>query len=91
MADNAQLHVRMPSRLHDALRERAEQQNVSLNTLMVDTLSSAVPTPLCCPLCNGTGNVDLVIVTAHKEALALLATAEGTTAQEGTHEQQQPG
>jgi hypothetical protein len=87
MADNAQFHIRMPQALRDTLHERAEATGVSMNTLMVQLLWSAAP-PATCPMCCGAGVVPASVIEGHNEALALLATAEGTTTHGGTHEQQ---
>jgi hypothetical protein len=76
-----QFHVRLPGPLHEALRDVADEENLSLNTLVVRLLAQSVPVDTC-PLCDGTGKVGRIQAQAKTEALALLATAQGMTAKE---------
>jgi hypothetical protein len=54
MQPTKQLPVRLPATLHDELRQEAERQHMSMNTLVVRTLIAAIPTDEC-PTCGGTG------------------------------------
>lgn len=45
MRMRTQLHVRLPESLHQALRERAEREHVSLNVLLVTILAAAIGYP----------------------------------------------
>jgi hypothetical protein len=40
------LHIRLPASLIQALRERAEQEHVSLNTLVVSIIAGAIGFPV---------------------------------------------
>ena len=79
--------MRMPKQFFDLVRDRAAKQGASMHAVIVRAVLDSMSQE--CPMCAGTGRI-APDMTTHKEAPAPLATAGGMTAQEDTHEQQQP-
>lgn len=46
MVMRTSLHVRLPSTLIEALRQRADEEKVSLNTLLVSIIAGAIGYPI---------------------------------------------
>jgi hypothetical protein len=78
-----QVHLRLPADLLNEARAAAKQRGTSMTAEVVAALAERVRVP--CPYCKGTGHLPPIRKNAPGSADGR---AEGTTAQEVSHEQQ---